>query len=239
MFDRRQRSCCEKYADSVDGTNVRQRASSASVVRYPALTIWRVRKRSSPYLIGTPSSERRSSTGSSSTSTERRYAVRHPDRHSTRWNAHSMFRMAKYAYQYFTVCIRVSQLSCLLRTSTQPPTAAISARVNRRTSWRIAVASITTSESTETMISLVVCRTAWMIDRRLPTFVTLRNTVSRPCDAAATSEARAKLSSDEQSSMQIASSLSGGYSASSTLRSVSAIPVASLNSGITTVTVGR
>src|SRR5437016_4816324 len=125
MFDRRQRSCCEKYAESVDGTNVRQRASSVIVVRYPALTIWRVRKRSSPYLIGTPSTERFSSTGSSSISTARRYAVRHPDRHITRRNPHSRFLRKKYEYQYFTTCMRVSQLSCLFRTSTQPPTAAI------------------------------------------------------------------------------------------------------------------
>ena len=32
MFERRQRSCCEKYDDSVLGTNVRQRASRVLAV---------------------------------------------------------------------------------------------------------------------------------------------------------------------------------------------------------------
>src|SRR5215470_4075142 len=186
MFERRQRSCCEKYADSVFGTNVLQRAASVIVVRYPAFTIWRVRKRSSPYLIGTPSTERFSSTGSSSISTERRYAVRQPERHITRRNPHSRFLRKKYEYQYFTTCMRVSQLSCLLRTSTQPPTAAIRSSVNRRTSWRTASGSTTTSESTETMISLSASRVARMIDRRLPRLVRFRRIFSRPPDFLAT-----------------------------------------------------
>src|ERR1041384_606960 len=189
MFDRRQRSCCEKYAEGVDGTKVRQRASSVIVVRYPALTIWRVRKRSSPYLIGTPSTERFSSTGSSSTSAARRYAVRQPDRHITRRNPHSRFFMKKYEYQYFTTCMRVSQLSCLLRTSTQPPTAAILSWVKRRTSCRIAPASTTTSESTETMISESASRVARIIERRLPRLTRLRTTLRRPPERRATSRA--------------------------------------------------
>src|SRR5678816_2111101 len=116
MLERRQRSCWEKYADSVFGTNVRQRASSVIVVMYPAFTIWRVRKRSSPYLIGTPSTERFSSTGSSSTSTARRYAVRHPDRHITRRNPHSRFFMKKYEYQYLSL-IHISEPTRLLSIS--------------------------------------------------------------------------------------------------------------------------
>src|ERR1700759_4513674 len=189
MFERRQRSCCEKYDDRVDGTNVRQRASSVIVVRYPALTIWRVRKRSSPYLIGTPSTERVSSTGSSSISTARRYAVRQPDRHITRRKPHSRFLRKKYEYQYFTTCIRVSQFSCLLRTSTQPPTAAIRSSVNRRISWRTASASTTTSESTDTMSSESASRVARMIERRLPRLTRFRTTLSRPPDFFATSRA--------------------------------------------------
>ena len=127
-----------------------------------------------------------------------------------RRNAHSMFRITKYAYQYFTTCIRVSQLSCLLRMSTQPPTAAIRGLVKRRTSSRIALRSITTSESTETMISLVDSRTAWMIDRRLPTLTGFRITASRPPARRATSPARSELSSDEPSSMHTTWSRSAG-----------------------------
>src|ERR1043166_4605216 len=144
-----------------------------------------------------------------------------------------MLRIAKYAYQYFTVCMRVSQLSCLLRTSTQPPTAAIVGAVNRRTSWRIACGSITTSESPDTMSSLADRRTAWTMDRRLPRLRGLRSTASRLVDSAATWHARAWLSSDEQSSMQITSSLSVGYSEASTLRRVSTMLAPSLYSGIT------
>src|SRR5690242_21921900 len=129
--------------------------------------IWRVRNRSSPYLIGTPRIERLSSTGSSSTSTLRRYAVRQPDRHMMRRKPHSRFFRKKYPYQYLMVCIRVSQFCCLLRTSTQPPTAAMRSSVKRRVSSLIAFESTTTSESTETMISDFEAATARLIERRL------------------------------------------------------------------------
>src|ERR1041385_3858490 len=124
MFERRQRSCWLKYACSVLGTNVLQRACSVIVVRYQAFTICRVRKRSSPYLIGTPRIERFSSTGSSSTSTLRRYAVRQPERHITRRNPHARGVMKKDTDQDFTTVIRRSQFAGGGRTATQPPTAA-------------------------------------------------------------------------------------------------------------------
>ena len=87
------------------------------------------------------------------------------------------------------VCIRVSQLSPLLRTSTQPPTAAISGFTKRATSSRTAWGSTITSESTETMISARDAITARLIDRRLPRLCLLRSTLSRPPLVAATAQA--------------------------------------------------
>jgi hypothetical protein len=136
------------------------------------------------------------------------------------------------------VCIRVSQLSPLLRTSTQPPTAAMSGRTKRATSSRTATRSTTTSESTETMISERDCKTARLIDRRLPRLCLLRRTRTRMGAAAATAWAWAKLSSVEQSSTTTISSLPAGYSRPSRLSIVRRMPSPSLNIGTTTVTVG-
>ena len=77
-------------------------------------------------------------------------------------------------------CIRASQFSCLLRTSTRPPTAAMLSATKRRVSWRMASGSATTSESTETMISASVSRTARLIEHRLPLLTALRRTRTRP-----------------------------------------------------------
>ncbi len=136
--------------------------------------------------------------------------MRQPERHITRRNAHSRFLRKWYEKKYLIVCIRVSQLSPLLRTSTQPPTAAMSGRTKRATSSRTAWASTITSESTETMISDRDAMTARLIERRLPRLCLLRSTVRRPPLVAATALAWSKLSSLEQSSTTTMSSLPAG-----------------------------
>ena len=136
------------------------------------------------------------------------------------------------------VCIRVSQLSLLLRTSTQPPTAAISGRTKRATSSRTARRSTTTSESTDTMISACDASTTRLIDLRLPRLCLLRSTRRRPPLPATIALAWAKLSSVEQSSTTTTSSLPAGYSSASKLATVPRMDAPSLYIGTTTVTVG-
>ena len=82
--------------------------------------------------------------------------------------ARSRFFRYSYPNQYLMACMRVSQFSFALSTLTRPPTAATLGRVKRATRCRTASRSTITSESTETMISLVAWRTALLMPRRLP-----------------------------------------------------------------------
>src|SRR5690606_7235873 len=91
-----------------------------------------------------------------------------------------------------------SQLSLGFETWTRPPTAAMSGATNLATSWRRAAGWTITSESTDTMISDALSRTAWLMPLRLPMLPGLRRTVTLG-NSAAPLHAQAWLSSVEQS----------------------------------------